>query len=202
MRGKSGRLRTIQSIFAYFNDDPTNIRNQADIGGGGLMDIGCYNISLSRFIFNGEPQRVVGIMEYDPLKTDRLTSGIMDFGSGTATFTCSTQLSPYQRVNIFGTEGRVEIEIPFNAPPDKPCKMWYEHKGKIEEIVFPVTDQYAVQGEAMSLAILNDTPVPTPLQDAVDNMRVLESIVNSSRSQRVGRTAKPELACHSFPFES
>ena len=111
--GKIGELRTIQSFFSYFNANAGNIRNMADIGGGGLMDIGCYNISLSRLIFEAEPQRVLGILDYDPqFKTDRLTSGILDFGHGTATFTCSTQLASYQRVLIFGTEGYVEIEIP------------------------------------------------------------------------------------------
>jgi predicted dehydrogenase len=180
--GQIGELRTIQSFFSYFNDDPNNIRNMADIGGGGLMDIGCYNISLSRFIFNAEPQRVVGIVEYDPkLKTDRLASGMMDFGGGTAAFTCSTQLSPYQRVNIFGTKGRVEIEIPFNAPPDRPCKMWFQNDAGIQEIILPTTDQYTVQGDLMSLAILNDMPVATPIEDAVQNMRVIEAIVASSR---------------------
>lgn len=182
--GKIGELRTIHSFFSYFNDDPTNIRNMAEIGGGGLMDIGCYNISLSRFIFDAEPARVVGIVEYDPqLRTDRLASGILDFGRGTATFTCSTQLSAYQRVNIYGTRGRVEIEIPFNAPPDKPCKMWHAEDGVLHEILLPTTDQYTVQGDLMSLAILNDTPVPTPLRDAVENMRVLEGIVTSSHDR-------------------
>src|SRR5919108_769455 len=139
--GKIGELRTIQSFFSYFNDDPNNIRNIADIGGGGLMDIVCYNISLSRFIFDAEPTRVIGIVEYDPqFKTDRLASGILDFGRGTATFTCSTQLTPYQRVNIYGTAGRVEIEIPFNAPPDRPCRLWHQHDGEIEEIVFDICD--------------------------------------------------------------
>jgi len=122
--GAIGALRTVQSFFSYYLDDPTNIRNMAGIGGGGLMDVGCYNISLSRFLFGTEPRRVLGIVEVDPrFNTDRLASGILDFGRGTATFTCSTQLAPYQRVNIFGTEGRVEIEIPFNAPPDKPYRM-------------------------------------------------------------------------------
>jgi predicted dehydrogenase len=183
--GKIGTLRTIQSFFSYYLLDPKNIRNMADIGGGGMMDIGCYNISLSRFIFDAEPQRVVGIVEYDPeLRIDRLASGMMDFGNGTATFTCATQLSPYQRVNIFGTDGRIEIEIPFNAPPDRPCKMWYEHKGKIQEIVLPTTDQYTVQGDLMSKAILDDKPVPTPLTDAVANMRVIEAIFASGRDKQ------------------
>ncbi|MEO7913435.1 MAG: Gfo/Idh/MocA family oxidoreductase [Roseiflexaceae bacterium] len=181
--GGIGALRTIQSIFSYYNDDPSNVRNQADIGGGGLMDIGCYNISISRFIFDAEPQRVCGIVEYDPtFKTDRLASGMLDFGSGTATFTCSTQLASYQRVHIFGDTGRIEIEIPFNAPPDKPCKIWHQHAGGIEEIVFDVCDQYTLQGDALAHAILNDTPVPTPIEDAVANMAVIEALVRSSKS--------------------
>src|SRR4030095_16930769 len=125
------------------------------MGGGGLMDIGCYNISLSRFIFDAEPQRVLGIIEYDPtFQTDRLTSGILDFGRGTSTFTCSTQLTPYQRVNIFGTTGRVEIEIPFNAPPDKPCKLWHQAGDQIEEAQFPICDQYTIEADQFSLAVL------------------------------------------------
>jgi len=181
--GKIGELRTIQSFFSYFNTDANNIRNQADIGGGAMMDIGCYNVSLSRFIFGEEPKRVLGIVERDPqFQTDRLSSGVLDFGRGTATFTCSTQLSPYQRVNIFGTEGRIEIEIPFNAPPDKPCKMWLQQGSEIEEIVFDICDQYTIQGDLFSLAVLNDTPVPTPLEDAVANMKVIEAVFESSKT--------------------
>jgi predicted dehydrogenase len=181
--GKVGELRTIQSFFSYFNKNAGNIRNIAAVGGGGMMDIGCYNISLSRFIFDAEPQRVLGILEYDPeFKTDRIASGILDFGRGTSTFTCSTQLSPYQRVNIFGTEGRIEIEIPFNAPPDRPCRMWHQYGNEIEEIEFEICDQYTIQGDLFSQAVINDTPVPTPLEDAVANMRVIEAVFESGRS--------------------
>jgi predicted dehydrogenase len=180
--GKIGELRTIQSFFSYFNKNAGNIRNIADVGGGGIMDIGCYNISLSRFIFAAEPQRVLGIVDLDPeFKTDRLASGILDFGRGTATFTCSTQLSPYQRVNIFGTDGRIEIEIPFNAPPDRPCRIWHQYGTAIEEIDFEVCDQYTIQGDLFSQAVINDTPVPTPLADAVANMRVIEMIFESGK---------------------
>ena len=183
VQGKIGDLRTIQSFFSYYNTDPDNIRNMAEIGGGGLMDIGCYCISLSRFIFGTEPQRVCGIMEYDPqFKTDRLTSGMLDFGRGTSTFTCSTQLTSYQRVNIFGTEGRVEIEIPFNAPPDRPCKVWHQYGTEINEIVLDVCSQYTIQGDLFSQAVLNDTDVPTPLEDAVANMKVIEALFHSAKS--------------------
>ncbi len=181
--GGIGKLRTIQSIFSYFNNDPDNIRNRPEIGGGGLMDIGCYNISLSRFIFGEEPKRVLGVVEYDPnFNTDRIASGILDFGRGTSVFTCSTQLAPYQRVNIFGDAGRVEIEIPFNAPPDRVCKLWHDTSAGIEEIKFDICDQYTIQGDLFSLAVINDTPVPTPLEDAVANMKVIEALVKSGKN--------------------
>ncbi|MBU4226708.1 Gfo/Idh/MocA family oxidoreductase [bacterium] len=182
--GKIGEVRTIQSFFSYYNTDPDNIRNKADTGGGGLMDIGCYCISLSRFIFVAVPWRVCGIMEEDPnMKVDRLTSGILEFSSGISTFTCATQLVPYQRVNIFGTKGWIEIEIPFNAPSDRPCKVWYGDGNRIEEIVLEVCDQYTIQGDLFSRAVLEDRDVPVPLEDAVANMQVIEAIISSARSR-------------------
>ncbi len=181
--GKIGALRTIQSFFSYYLDDPHNVRNRADSGGGGMLDIGCYTISLARFIFGAEPERVFGMVEYDPqFKVDRLATGVMDFGSGTATFTCGTQLTSFQRVNIFGTEGRVEIEIPFNAPPDRPCKMWLQQGDEVEEMLLDVCNQYTIQGDMFSQAVLNDTEAPTPLEDAVANMRVIEAVLRSAKS--------------------
>jgi predicted dehydrogenase len=181
--GKIGELRTIQTFFSYHNIDPDNIRNIADIGGGGLMDIGCYCISLSRFIFGDEPWRVCGIIEEDPnMEVDRLTSGILEFSSGTSTFTCATQLVPYQRVNIFGTKGRIEIEIPFNAPSDRPCKVWYGDGNRIEEVVLDICNQYTIQGDLFSRAVLEDRDVPVPLEDAVANMQVIDALISSARN--------------------
>jgi predicted dehydrogenase len=179
--GKIGELKTIQTLFSYYNADPQNIRNQAEIGGGGLMDIGCYAVSLARFIFVSEPQRAFCNMDYDPqLKTDRITSGILDFHRGSATFTCSTQLASYQRVNIIGTQGRVEIEIPFNPLPEKPTRIWHQHKDKTDEIWFKPCDQYTIQGDKFSLSILNNQPVPTPPEDAVANMKVIDALRESA----------------------
>jgi predicted dehydrogenase len=182
-RGKIGELRTIQSFFAYYNVAPDNIRNRADAGGGGLMDIGCYPISLSRFLFASEPLRVCGIMELDPVfKTDRQVTGVLVFGAGTATFTCGTQLAPYQRVNIVGTDGRIEIEIPFNAPPNQACRMWYQAGTRIEAIHLEACNQYTIQGDLLAKAILDDGPVPTPLSDAVANMQIVDALALSARS--------------------
>lgn len=179
--GAIGELKTIQTFFSYYNVDPSNIRNMKDAGGGGMMDIGCYCISVARFITDSEPKRVLGNVEYDPaLGTDRFASGILDFGGVTSTFTCSTQLFPYQRVNICGTTGRIEIEIPFNAPPDQVTRIWLHSKSGTEEIHFQPVNQYTLQGELFSKAILENTTLPTTFDDAINNMRVIESIVESS----------------------
>lgn len=183
--GAIGELRTVHSVFSYFNADPQNIRNRADFGGGGLMDIGCYSISVSRLLFGAEPERVCGIAEYDArFGVDRLASGILDFGRGTATFTCSTQLVPYQRVQIFGTSGCIEVELPFTPPPDQPSRLRYQHEGGTEELQIEPGNQYTIQGDRFSEAILSGTEVPVPLADAVANLRVLEAVVASAQSQR------------------
>jgi predicted dehydrogenase len=181
--GQIGELRTIQSFFSYYNNDARNIRNQVEAGGGGMADIGCYCVSLARFLFDAEPQRVMGWVEYDPeFQTDRLASGILDFGRGTSTFTCGTQLALFQRVNIVGTQGRVEIDIPFNAPPDRPCTMRHQRGNQVEEIALEVCDQYTIQGDLFAGAVLDGHEVPTPLEDAVANMRVVEAVVTSSKA--------------------
>ena len=180
--GRIGKLTTIHSFFSYYNTDPNNIRNQRDKGGGGMMDIGCYNISLSRHLFDEEPTKVLGLAEIDPQTgVDRLASGILQFSKGTSTFTCSTQLVPYQRVNIFGTEGRIEIEIPFNAPPDKPTKLWLHSKTGTEEMVFDIVDQYTLETDAFAKSVLENKPVPTPLLDAFNNMKAIEAVFESSK---------------------
>lgn len=184
--GSIGQLRTIHTDFSYFNDDPRNIRNKLEMGGGALMDIGCYPISLSRFIYGTEPLAVLGKIErHSETQCDCVTSAIMEFEAGSSTFTCSTLRAPYQRVNIFGTTGRIEIEIPFNAPPDRPCRMWLQTGGmneKIEENLFDICDQYTLQADAFGRAILENRPVPTPLADAVANMRVIERVFTSAES--------------------
>ncbi len=177
--GEIGDLRVVMVAFSYFNRDAGNIRNKADIGGGALMDIGCYAIQVSRFLFGEEPVRVTGSMELDPdFGTDRLTSAILDFPSGQCVFTCSTQLVPYQRVQVLGTKGRVEVEIPFNAPPDRPTRIFIDNH--VEE--FAVCDQYTIQGDLFSRAVREGGEVPTPLEDSLGNMTVIEKLVRAAKS--------------------
>ena len=186
--GRIGSLRSIQGFFSYTNVNPANIRNIVEYGGGALMDIGCYPINISRFLFGEEPTRVLGVAERDPeMKTDRLTSAILNFPSSQSVFTCSTQLVPWQRVNIFGTKGRIEVEIPFNAPNDRPSRIFIDDgrdlfgSGIITE-TFPICDQYTIQGDAFSKAVIEDTAVPVPLEDAIKNMAVIEAVFRSAAS--------------------
>jgi predicted dehydrogenase len=189
-QGKIGDLRAVQGLFTYFLTDPENVRNKADIGGGGLYDIGCYPIVTSRFLFGAEPTRVVGLIERDPvLKIDRLASAILDFPTGQASFICSTQLVPYQRMQILGTKGRIEVEIPFNAPPDQPCRIFVDDGSALgdasaKEEAFPVCDQYAIQGDLFSEAIRSGKPPEFPLENAVQNMRVIDAIFRSAKAGR------------------
>jgi predicted dehydrogenase len=186
--GRIGELRAIMGFFSYFNRDSANIRNVRAWGGGGLFDIGCYPINTSRFIFGEEPRRVMALLERDPeMQTDRLTSGMLDFPSGQAVFTCSTQLVPYQRMQICATRGRIEIEIPFNAPPDRPCRIFVDDGSDlfgagIQTETFPVCDQYTIQGDLFSQAVRGEGEVPVPLEDAVRNMAVIDALFRSAES--------------------
>jgi len=188
--GRIGELRSIVGVFSYFNRDASNIRNIPEAGGGALMDIGCYPITTSRFVFDEEPSRVLGIIERDPdMKTDRLASAILDFPSGQAVFTCSTQLVPYQHMHCLGTKGRIEIEIPFNAPNDRPCRIFIDDGGDlfgkdISSENFPTCDQYTIQGDIFSRAIRENREAPVPLENAIRNMAVIEAIFRSVESER------------------
>jgi predicted dehydrogenase len=184
LENKIGELKTVQSFFTYYNVDPNNIRNKVEVGGGAMMDIGCYCVSLSRLLFGGEPKSVMGIVERDPvMQTDRMSSGILQFTNGTATFTCSTQLMPFQRVNILGTTGRIEIEVPFNILPDQKAKVTVFTPSGSQEIFFDAVDQYTIQADQFAQAIINDSPVPYGLEDAVNNMKVIEAVFESANDK-------------------
>jgi predicted dehydrogenase len=181
--GRLGSLRAIQSWFSYYNDDPTNIRNQLDAGGGALFDIGCYAVNLSRMLFDGEPRTVRASVIRDPAtNVDTLTSAILEFEDGVATFTCSTRVETDQRVHVYGTDGRLSIEIPFNVPPDRPTHVFVTAGGDppvapaTETLTFPTADPYTVEAERFAAAILDGTPTPTPPEDAIANLRVIERI--------------------------
>ena len=183
--GAIGRPTSIQSFFSYFNDDPDNIRNKAEMGGGGLMDIGCYQVSLSRLLFDAHPRRVLGWMDRDPeFGTDRTFSGMLDFNGRLSAFTCSTQLAPYQRVNVLGEAGRIEILIPFNAPPDAPTEIVLQQDDQTRTITFDACDQYTLQGNAFAEAILEDRPAPISMMDTFANQHTVDALFKSAEAQQ------------------
>ncbi len=187
--GEIGELRAVQGFFSYFNNDPANIRNQVAIGGGGIFDIGCYPVVGSRYLFEAEPTRVVALLERDPaMQVDRLSSAMMEFpGGGQSSWTCSTQLVGFQRFEAFGTKGRIELQIPFNAPPDKPCRLFVDDGSQLggaaaREELFPVCDQYTLQGDVFSESIRTGAPLEFPIEDSIRNMEILDAVYRSGET--------------------
>jgi predicted dehydrogenase len=188
--GRIGEARAASGIFTYHNDDPANVRNMADIGGGGLMDIGCYMTLMSRWMLGGEPRRVVALIERDPaFKTDRLASALFDFGDGRqAAWTTSTQLVPTQRFTILGTTGRITVEIPCNAPFDRPCRITVDDGrdlvGGGEEVIELATcNQYRLQGEMFSKAVRGQGQLAMTMEDSIANMKVLDALFASEETK-------------------
>lgn len=181
--GVLGKIRQVQACFTYFNRDAKNVRNQPGIGGGGMLDIGCYCISAARFAFGKEPQRVNGVLEYDPdFEVDVHASAILDFGDGMATFNCSTQSNSSQFVHIIGEEGRLVIDTPFYKREDIPCELVLYRQNDREVIPIGHHNHYVAQVTAFSRAVLEKQSAPTPLQDALNNMKVIDAIFKSGES--------------------
>lgn len=188
--GRIGALRLITGHFSYYRRDQSDIRSRVEWGGGALMDIGCYPITISRWLFGAEPTEVIGLIERDPeMQIDRLTSGLLRFERGQATFSCATQLVPYQTMQIFGTTGRIAVEIPFNAPPRDECRILVDDGsdlagGGVETITFQPVDQYSVQADRFSEAIRGVGDVPVSLEDAIGNMAVIDALFRSAQSHQ------------------
>jgi predicted dehydrogenase len=186
--GRIGAVRSITGYFSFFNDDPANIRNIKAYGGGGILDIGCYLVNTARMIFESEPRRVCALVEESPATAvDWMASMILDFDGRHAVGTCSTQLAHGQRITIAGTNGRIEIEIPFNAPPDRPCRIFVEDAppGAVPDrhtVEFETCDQYTIQGDLFSQAVLEGATAPYPLEDSVKNLRVIDALFRSGRT--------------------
>lgn len=180
--GKIGEIKSVHSFFSYYNDDPQNYRNSFEMGGGGLMDVGCYSISVARLIFGRKPESAIGVCELDPdFNIDRVTSGLLDFGTGTSVFTCSTQCYKDQYVKIYGTKGKIEFDWPFNPDFTKPTML----KAVIDEVEFAEEfepcDHFTLQAEAFARSILYDEPVPLSLEDSIENMEVIDQIRISAK---------------------
>jgi len=191
--GEIGDIRYVQTTLAYDNPDPEDIRNKADIGGGGLYDLGSYAITGARYVFDEEPTRVVGLFDVDPtFKTDRVTSAILDFPSGQAVFTVSTQAGPsgggtHQHFSVVGSKGWIRAEFPFAHGTPTACRLFIGHDKSIgtqpaREITFPALNQYALQGDRFSRLVRGETVEQFPLETAVNNMRVIDALFRSAKA--------------------
>ena len=187
--GELGEIRAINAVFTYFNADAGNVRNQADIGGGGIMDIGCYPITAARFLFESEPSRVVALVERDPdFKTDRLASVLADFGGGRQlNVICSTQTTGEQSLQVLGSKAKLEITIPFNAPPNERTAITIDTGAPFDgslarREILPACDQYTEQAEAFALAVLGQQPLPWGIEDAIASMKVIDAIFESEKT--------------------
>lgn len=186
--GRIGKLQAINGFFSYYNDDASNIRNRTETGGGALFDIGCYCINLSRFITGEEPRKVSALIERDAeSNVDKLTSAILDFPSCQSTFTCGTQLVPYQRMQFFGTSGRIEVEIPFNIPADRPTGIFIDDGASLfgetmKAMEIPAANQYTIQGDTFSRAIIENTEQAIMLEDSLKNILVIEAVFRAAES--------------------
>ena len=185
-----GTLRQISCHFSYYRRDPDDIRSRAEWGGGILMDVGCYAVMIARWLFAAEPIEVLAMIERDPeLRVDRLVSALMRFPAGQATFVCGGQLVRHQRVHLFGSDGRIEVEIPLNAPPDRGCRIFLSDgrdldTSGVETITLPLVDQYAEQGTHFSRAVRGHATYPISLEDSVANMAAIDALFRSADSGR------------------
>ena len=187
--GRIGALRLITGHFSYHRVDPDDVRNKPEWGGGALMNIGCYPITLSRWLFGAQPEYVVGHYELDPMfRVDRLGCALMQFPDGQASFSYSGQLVPHQRMQIFGTTGRIDVAIPFNAPLARPTVVRVDDGHELgalgESIEIPAADQYALQADGFAAAIRGDGEMPLSLDDSIANMAVIDAVVRSVSSGR------------------
>jgi predicted dehydrogenase len=193
--GRIGSVGAMQSAFLFTMLDPNNVRNRVDIGGGALYDVGCYPIVTARYVFGAEPERAIGLVNRDPqLGVDRLTSGMLAFpGGGQLTFSSSLQLAAYQRVVILGTEGRIDVAVPFTPQKDHACRIVID-SGKaldgssavVEE--FEPVDQYALQCDAAAAVFRGESAQEFPIEDAIANMRIIDALYRSAVS---GQWEKP-----------
>jgi predicted dehydrogenase len=187
--GRIGTMTAVQSWFGFYNDDRTNIRNVRAFGGGALYDVGCYCVNLSRMLFDDEPVRVEGAVVRDGADgVDILTTAILEFENGVASFGCSIRTETDQRVDVYGTEGRISIGIPFNIPPDRPTHVYVTQGGDppvapaTETLTFEAKDPYTAEAERFAEAVLDGLPTPVPPDDAVANLRVIERVFASAEA--------------------
>jgi predicted dehydrogenase len=179
--GRIGDLQLVHGHFSYGRRSASDVRSRVEWGGGVLLDIGCYPITISRWMFGAEPVSAVSAIERDPdFGVDILTSGMMRFSAGHATFTVGGQMTAYQRIGLYGERGRIDVEIPFT--PSATTRARVVVNGEALEL--EAVDQYTLQGDEFSRAIRGGGAVPSSIDNAIANMAVTDALFRSAETGR------------------
>lgn len=189
--GRIGSVRSIQSAFLFTMLDPKNVRNQAQLGGGALYDVGCYPIVTARYIFGAEPTRAMALLDRDSiLGVDTLTSGMLEFPQGgQLVFSCAFRAAGYQHVTVSGSDGRIDMPVPFTPSKDWACRIIIDtgknldgSSAEFED--FAAVDQYALQCDAAAAVFLGETRQEFPIEDGIATMRCIDALYRSAASGR------------------
>jgi len=192
-QGAIGDPRLIRTAFCFRHPDPTDARFRPEMGGGALLDVGCYGVSLARWIFGAEPEMVQAWAEYGGSGVDLTMVGLLRFSGGRlavveASFTSALQ----QTFSIMGTEGAIELPHDAFIPWEKDALFRLrgvdEEEGKVE--VIPGVDQYQLMVEHFADAALGSGSLDFPPEESVNNMRVLDALAQAARESRPVAVAK------------
>ncbi len=183
-QGEIGAVRLINGIFTYDNPDPNNIRNQESLGGGALYDIGCYPISVARFLLGRKPKRVMSLLDtHKDFKVDCFSSAVLDFGDARASFTVGTNVYASQSIHILGSSGEIVVPLPFNAYKDCPLEITVSTKIGTRTVVLPCDDQYVNEFYSFARSVSTGTANLYTKEMSIDNAHVLDAVFASQQSQ-------------------
>lgn len=185
--GRIGALQLVHGHFSYPRREASDVRSRVEYGGGALLDIGCYPILIARWMFGSEPVAAVAAIERDPeYNVDRITSGLLRFDSGVASFDCGGAMVPHQRVELFGDRGRMQLDLPFTPRPTERCRIVIDDGSRAGSDVVEIAaaNQYTLQGDRFSAAIRGEGEVPSSIDSAIANMAVIDALFRSAETGR------------------
>jgi xylose dehydrogenase (NAD/NADP) len=179
--GKLGPPRMIRSAFTFRLTRPDNIRFRPELGGGALMDVGCYCVNVSRTVAAREPLEVQAFANWGPTGVDVALSGALRFAGGLlARFDCAMDLERREVFEVAGTDAAVTVEAAFLPGTGKVTIV--ERRGR-EEVVHetPGCDEYRLMVEHFADCALHGRPLRYTALEAAANMTVIEALYLSAR---------------------
>ncbi|MDA8563402.1 Gfo/Idh/MocA family oxidoreductase [Mariniblastus sp.] len=185
--GAIGKLRRVQAVFTYNNQDEHNVRNIADLGGGALHDIGVYPAVTTRFATGEEPQRVSASIDRDKkFGTDIYASAVVEFPGFELSMMVSTQLALRQEMSFHGDNGWISVAAPFNAglyDADVVTLHSADHSSA-QAFRFPGVNQYRLQVEAFARAVADGEEAVFTLEDSKKNQKLIDAIYRAGESDQ------------------